>query len=81
MVDLRDDMSLGAVERFNPDVFVVDKAPPSVRGELLRAFDFLNVNRPHTRIVFGMRGTVNHAESTQATCRKKASTHLRKRFI
>lgn len=55
-----------AVEQFNPDIVLVDKAPTGVCGEFLPALDYLRKHHPKTRIVFGMRDIEDAPETTIA---------------
>ena len=51
----RSEMILQAVQHFQPDCILVDKAPVGVRGELLPALTWLQKHAPSTKIVLGMR--------------------------
>ena len=62
----REQMILQAAINFNPDIFLVDKSPSGVHGELLPAFRYLKTWSPHTRIVLGMRDIEDSPEKTRA---------------
>ncbi|MFQ5494530.1 MAG: glycosyltransferase family protein [Phycisphaerae bacterium] len=53
-----------AIEQFDPDVVLVDKAPLGVCGELIPALEWLRANRPDTRVIFGMRDIEDAPQTT-----------------
>lgn len=55
---------LQAVQSYEPDVLLVDKAPVGVCGELLPTLEWLRRHRPDTRIVFGMRDIEDDPDAT-----------------
>ncbi len=63
---LRRKIILESVRDLKPDVFLVDKAPAGIRGELLPALQFLKAKSPSTRIVLGMRDIEDHPDHVRA---------------
>ena len=64
IVKCRESMLLEAAKHYEPDVFLVDKAPLGVCRELVPALNWLKANRPQTRIIFGMRDIEDEPEAT-----------------
>jgi predicted glycosyltransferase len=68
---LRENIIFNAVQHFNPDVVLVDKAPAGVKGEMLRALRYLKVERPQTKLVLGMRDIEDDAAKVRSEWRRK----------
>lgn len=68
---LRENIIFNAVQHFNPDVVLVDKAPAGVKGEMLRALRYLKVERPRTKLVLGMRDIEDDAAKVRTEWRRK----------
>jgi predicted glycosyltransferase len=68
---LRENIIFNAVQHFNPDVVLVDKAPAGVKGEMLRALRYLKVERPQTKLVLGMRDIEDDAAKVRTDWRRK----------
>lgn len=60
----RESLLLETMRHFDPDVFIVDKAPVGVCGELIRTLRWLRQYRPGTKIIFGMRDIEDDAAAT-----------------
>lgn len=56
---LRSELILSAAKTFMPDVFIVDKAPLGMKGEVTRTLEFLNDERPSTLTVLGLRDVMD----------------------
>jgi len=61
----REQMILQAAIAFEPDLFLVDKTPAGVHGELLPTLRFLKTWRPMTRLLLGMRDIEDNREATR----------------
>ncbi len=57
--DLRTGLIRAAAECFDPDVFIVDKAPLGMKGEVVPTLEFLKENRPDTLTVLGLRDVMD----------------------
>jgi len=57
--DLRAGILAEALDRFSPDLFIVDHAPAGMGGEAVRALRMLRARSPMTRIVLGLRDIVD----------------------
>jgi predicted glycosyltransferase len=68
---LREDIIFNAVQHFKPDVMLVDKAPAGMKGEMLRSLRYLKVERPHTKLVLGMRDIEDDAAVVRTEWRRK----------
>lgn len=58
---LRAGLIQSAVERFEPDLLIVDKEPTGFRGELLPTLEYLRM-RGHTQTVLGLRDVLDEPE-------------------
>jgi predicted glycosyltransferase len=57
--ELRTGLIQTAAESFDPDVFVVDKAPLGMKGEVVPTLEFLKAERPETLTVLGLRDVMD----------------------
>ena len=62
----RERMLLQAAKDYDPDVFLVDKAPLGVCRELVPTLTWLREHRPGIRIIFGMRDIEDDSQATIA---------------
>ena len=56
----RENLIVNAIKKFNPDLFLVDHAPTGMKGELLKAFDYLKKYCPDTTIALGLRDILDN---------------------
>src|SRR5215212_5108108 len=56
---LRSSLILSAVTSFDPDAFIVDKAPLGMKREVYPALEFLHAERPSTLTVLGLRDVMD----------------------
>ena len=57
--NLRSSLILSAVKSFDPDAFVVDKAPLGMKREVYPALEFLHAERPSMLTVLGLRDVMD----------------------
>ena len=57
--NLRSSLILSAVKSFDPDAFIVDKAPLGMKREVYPALEFLHAERPSTLTVLGLRDVMD----------------------
>lgn len=57
--ELRSSLILSAAASFDPDAFVVDKAPLGMKREVYRTLEFLREERPSTLTVLGLRDVMD----------------------
>ena len=63
-VELRRELILSTVMNFKPDIFLVDKKPGGVAGELEQSLKALKANSPGTSIVLVLRDILDDAAAT-----------------
>ena len=68
---IRQDIILATARRFEPALFLVDKAPLGLRREVVPTLEWLRRERPETRVVLGLRDIMDSAASTVAEWREK----------
>ena len=68
LTSLRSGAICSALDAFDPDVFIVDKVPRGLFGELEPALDQLD-RRGRTRCVLGLRDVLDEPEEVQRTWR------------
>jgi predicted glycosyltransferase len=61
--DLRSGLILSAAEAFEPDVFIVDKAPLGMKREVRPTLKYFRDSRPSTLTVLGLRDVLDDPES------------------
>jgi predicted glycosyltransferase len=64
MINWRASLLLESIKRYRPDVFLVDKSPIGVCGELVPALHWLKKSSPETQIIFGMRDIEDAPQQT-----------------
>lgn len=62
----REALILQTVQRYKPDVFLVDHAPAGMNGELLSALALIRHQMPQTRTVLGLRDILDSPETVRA---------------
>ena len=70
-ISIRKNIILSTCKAFKPDLFVVDKVPTGLKGEVLPTLKWLRKNLPCSRVVLGLRDILDSAESTQADWKRK----------
>ena len=69
---LRAGLIQSAVERFEPDLLIVDKEPTGFRGELLPTLEYLRM-RGRTQTVLGLRDVLDEPELLAAEWQRKGA--------
>ncbi len=67
---MRAEICLAAVERFDPDIVLVDKAPFGVAGELAPALRRLRVTRPDCPRILALRDILDTGEAVRESWRR-----------
>jgi predicted glycosyltransferase len=57
--NMRSSLILSAIKSFDPDAFMVDKAPLGMKREVYPALEFLHTERPSTLTVLGLRDVMD----------------------
>jgi predicted glycosyltransferase len=57
--NLRSSLIMSAVKSFDPDAFIVDKAPLGMKREVYPSLEFLHAERPSTLTVLGLRDVMD----------------------
>ena len=70
---LRAGLIQSSVERYEPDLLIVDKEPTGFRGELLPTLEYLRM-RGRTRTVLGLRDVLDEPELLSAEWERKGAT-------
>lgn len=70
-ISIRKKIITATAKAFDPDLFVVDKVPVGLKGEVLPVLRWFKKCRPDTRIVLGLRDILDDAKSTRAEWKKK----------
>ncbi len=68
-----------AVEKFEPDLVIVDKEPTGFRGELLETLEWLQANT-HTKIVLGLRDVLDESTALADEWERKDAVAAMARF-
>lgn len=70
-VQLRSDLILTAVKRFQPDLVLVDKKPDGLQAELRATLKYLKLHCPQTKLVLLLRDILDRPEVTIAQWQQK----------
>lgn len=68
---MRTDIITATAQAFDPSLFIVDKVPIGLRGEVLPTLQWFRKNRPQSQLVLGLRDILDDAQTTQAEWHKK----------
>jgi predicted glycosyltransferase len=63
-IKLRSDLILAAARNFKPDLFLVDKKPYGLRGELSKTVNYLKNKFPQTKLVLLLRDILDSPKQT-----------------
>ncbi len=61
---LRSELILAAAKYYQPDLLLVDKKPPGIKGELNSTIDYLKSSLPKTKLVLLLRDILDTPEKT-----------------
>jgi predicted glycosyltransferase len=64
VVKLRSDLILSATANFKPDLFLVDKRPDGIQGELQPTLDYIQQKLSRTKLVLLLRDILDRPDST-----------------
>lgn len=70
-IDIRKQIISATAQSFDPDLFIVDKVPVGLKGEVLPTLHWFKENRPCTKIVLGLRDVLDSARRTQSEWKRK----------
>ena len=65
-LDIRQEIITATAKSFDPDLFIVDKVPIGLKGEVLPVLQWFKTSRPATKVILGMRDILDDAASTRA---------------
>jgi predicted glycosyltransferase len=68
---IRQSIIEATAKAFDPKLFIVDKVPLGLKGELKPTLEWFRNNRPKTKIVLGLRDVLDDAESTRREWEQK----------
>lgn len=80
LIRLRSRLILGAAQAFEPDAFVVDKAPLGMKGEVKATLEYLLEERPETLTVLGLRDVMDEPADVCQSWRKSRMQDAIERF-
>lgn len=68
---IRQSIIEATAKAFDPKLFIVDKVPMGLKGELKPTLEWFRDHRPNTKIVLGLRDVLDDAESTRKEWEQK----------
>lgn len=80
MVRLRREVILSTVTKFRPDIFLVDKKPGGVAGELEDSLKAIYTDLPHTAVVLLLRDILDDAATTIDQWKRQSAYDLIERY-
>ncbi len=78
--ETRRDLIRMTVDRFDPDLMIVDKRATGIDGELLDALEALKGRRSRVRLVLGIRDILDEPKRTRASLRSTGAFRAMERF-
>jgi predicted glycosyltransferase len=79
-LNIRKNIIVATAKAFQPDIFIVDKAPLGLKREVLPTLKWLKRRMPHCRTVLGLRDIMDDGESTRREWREKGIYDVLDRF-
>ena len=70
-LDIRQEIITATAKAFDPSLFIVDKVPVGLKGEVRPVLEWFRTNRPETKVVLGLRDILDDAKSTQDEWKRK----------
>ncbi|SIO17387.1 glycosyltransferase family protein [Halodesulfovibrio marinisediminis] len=70
-LDIRQEIITATAKSFDPDLFIVDKVPVGLKGEVLPVLQWFRTSRPNTKVVLGLRDILDDSASTRAEWNEK----------
>jgi predicted glycosyltransferase len=80
VVRLRRELILSTVTKFRPDIFLVDKKPGGVAGELEDSLKAIYADLPHTAVVLLLRDILDDAATTIDQWKRQSAYDLIERY-
>jgi predicted glycosyltransferase len=68
---IREEIITATAKAFDPRLFIVDKVPLGLKGELIPTLRWFRRFRPDTRVILGLRDVLDDAESTKEDWERK----------
>ncbi|MCT4535416.1 glycosyltransferase [Halodesulfovibrio sp.] len=65
-LEIRQEIITATAKSFDPDLFIVDKVPVGLKGEVLPVLQWFKTSRPNTKVVLGLRDILDDSASTRA---------------
>ena len=70
-LEIRQEIITATAKSFDPDLFIVDKVPVGLKGEVLPVLQWFKTSRPDTKVVLGLRDILDDSASTRAEWTEK----------
>ncbi len=70
-LEIRQEIITATAKSFDPDLFIVDKVPVGLKGEVLPVLQWFKTSRPDTKVVLGLRDILDDSASTRAEWSEK----------
>lgn len=75
-IAIRRNIITATAEAFEPDLFIVDKVPTGLNGEVEPTLDWLHRFCPETQVVLGLRDILDNVENTRDEWNRKDYTDV-----
>ncbi|UZP66646.1 glycosyltransferase [Desulfovibrio mangrovi] len=63
-LDIRQEIITATAKAFDPSMFIVDKVPVGLKGEVRPILEWFRTSRPRTKVILGLRDILDDAKST-----------------
>ena len=70
-IDIRMSIITATAQTFDPQVFIVDKVPLGLKGEIVPTLEWFKHARPESKVILGLRDILDDAQSTRAEWEEK----------
>ncbi|WP_027181573.1 glycosyltransferase family protein [Oleidesulfovibrio alaskensis] len=75
-LDIRQEIITATAKAFDPAMFIVDKVPVGLKGEVRPVLEWFRTSRPETKVILGLRDILDDAATTRADWENRNYLHV-----
>ncbi|WP_045220959.1 glycosyltransferase family protein [Desulfonatronum thioautotrophicum] len=79
-IHIRRSIIAATAKAFDPHIFIVDKVPLGLKGELIPTLEWFKRKRPRSKVILGLRDILDDAASTRADWLEKGYNDILERL-
>lgn len=79
-IHIRRSIIAATAKAFDPHIFIVDKVPLGLKGEIVPTLEWFKRKRPRSQVILGLRDILDDAASTRAEWQEKGYNEILDKF-